>query len=142
MEFNFNGHLYELTFEDKPVLKENGLLISNKTLSVLRKYINANSINILLFNRNGKPKNTYSIVRELLTYNSKLVSKRKKEMKSSFGLNHPKKIKLTKLKKKEVLDFGELNNKPKLLIIACSDSKVDGVAINNEQNYFSKISKS
>jgi hypothetical protein len=124
-EFSLNGRIYVLTFNGKPVLMEDGLKISNKTLSVIRDYVNANNINLSFVNSKGNPKNTYSIVKEFLNY------KHKKDSKKFEKKSIPKVL-------EKSCNFGVENrvDKSRLLIIACSDKKATGGVSENGQNYF------
>ena len=147
MQFNFKGHLYELTFNDKSILKEDGIEISNKTLTVLRKYINANNINISFVNGRGNLKNTNIIVKDFLKFhepdlqvgirNKKIKSKVKKEKKAKVEKSiSSQNADLLVEEKIKGIQFEKMSGKNKLLIIPCSGSKLPGGNINHIQDYF------
>jgi len=118
MQFYFNGHLYELTFDAKPFLKEDGIEISNKTLSILREYINANNINISFVNGQGNPKNTHVIVKELLKVHT--IQNVKKAIKKTKEINTIKPFE----KPDSILDF-DLSISSNIVYLAnCSSAKI------------------
>jgi cytoplasmic iron level regulating protein YaaA (DUF328/UPF0246 family) len=147
MKFNFNGRLYELSFDSKPILKEDGNEITGKTFSILKDYIDTNSIGVPVLDGKGKPKNTHILAKDFLRFyepEPQVLIKNKEIKSKTKRVKKPKVLKSILSQNADSvineiigqIDFDRMSKKNKLLIIPCSSSKVSGGLRANNQNYF------
>jgi len=147
MEFKFKGYLYDLIFEDKPVLKEDGNEIKGKILSILKDYIATNNIEISIFDGKGNPKNTHTLANDFLRFHEPKFKRAVKANKKKPNTQNDKKMKQDKSLSSQNADllvaekimsipFERMSREKKLLIIACSVTKNPGGNVANYKNFF------
>jgi hypothetical protein len=153
--FELDNHEYKLTYyrNDKPILYRNAVLFSGNKSALLLEYIKKNKFPLNLFKGQTTQQLSDLVLKHFSEGNNIVfVDKKLSNQSESTKVNNAKKEKyspLTNSKDNSTADekINELlksldwkkikeNNRNKLLIISCSDSKIPGGKNTNVKDYF------